>query len=109
MDLQEKHAKEDHRDENVKCNAQLDDERHAFGSGYGGEKAAIPDRHEAQHLENCLLPRDHHPQAQKDNRKADGDDIAGELEVLLNNRQYSCLLSPLTRASSFRKPCCLIH
>src|SRR5512135_482945 len=67
-DLEEEHAEDQHADQHVERDAELDDHRHAVGRAGRGEEQAVLHRQEADHLRDRLAPRDHHQERKHDAR-----------------------------------------
>src|SRR2546428_3719985 len=63
-DLEEEHTEDQHADQHIERDAQLDDHRHAVGRAGRGEEKAVFHRQEADHLRDRLAPRDHHQERQ---------------------------------------------
>ena len=64
-DLEEEHAEDQHADQHVERDAELDHHRHAVGRAGRGEEQAVLHRQEADHLRHRLAPRDHHQERQQ--------------------------------------------
>src|SRR5580704_5032968 len=67
-DAEQEDADHDEGHENGERDADLDDERHAFGAG-AGENQPVLDRHEADDLAHRIAPRHHHQEAEEEHRK----------------------------------------
>ncbi len=53
-DLEQEHAEDDHADQHVQGDAELDDHRHAVGGAGGREEEPVFHREEADHLRHGL-------------------------------------------------------
>ena len=59
-DLEEEHAEDEHADQQVERDAQLDHHGHAVGGAGGREKQPILHRQKSDHLGHGFAARDHH-------------------------------------------------
>ena len=75
-DLEEEHAEDQHADQHVERDAELDHHRHAVGRAGGGEEQAVLHRQEADHLRHRLAPRDHHQERQQHAGQRDAERAA---------------------------------
>ena len=86
-DLEEEHAEDEHRDQHVERDAELDDHRHAVSRAGRREEQAVFHRQEADHLRDRLAPRDHHQERQHHARQRDAQRRARHGVGELRDRQ----------------------
>src|SRR4029453_15905194 len=76
-DLEEEHTENQHGDQDVERDAELDDHRHPVGRAGRREEETVFHRQEADHLRNRLAARDHHQERKHHARKRNAQRRAG--------------------------------
>ena len=77
----------DKRDQDREGDADLHDERHAFGAG-GGKHQSILKRHEADDLTDGVAARHHHQQTKKNDGEREGEILARQRIGFLSHAQH---------------------
>src|SRR6476661_2892311 len=85
--LEEEDAEDQHADEHVERDAELDDHRHTVRGARRREEQAVLHRQEADHLRDGLAPRDHHQERKHDARHRDPERRARHGVRELRDRQ----------------------
>src|SRR5438034_1914031 len=86
-DLEEEHAEDQHADQHVERDPELDHHRHAIRSARCREEQSVLHRQEADHLRDRLPSRDHHQKRQHDAGHCDAQRRARHGACQLRNRQ----------------------